>query len=450
MFNIKSLYADNFRGFSNTLIPIRNVNFFVGENSTGKTSILNIMSLLSETRFWYSKEMDFKEVGFSTFSDMVSLRSGDKNEFSLGFVSHAHDPKRFPFIESEVHKLDKNNYYACLIRFREHDGAPRISEIHLRASDFSIHIKISPSSIKYKISRGIEDVSLEDFSCSGYHEWISSHCDNNDDFKSLKGSSSIINELPPMHILSFIESEIEDGDRSRNVYTLFHGLFFVGNPLIWLAPIRTKPRKTYDEFRLDFSPEGEHTPYLIKKNFTNSSASKKFKAYIKRIGRESGLFEDIKIKSYGRGASAPFELDVVLNGRALSISNVGYGVSQSLPVIVELFLRESGASFAIQQPEVHLHPKAQASLGEVIFDLAKEDQKSFIVETHSDYLIDRFRILASKRGGAPNSQILFFERSKSGNAVSVIPLSTDGSIASEVPDKYRDFFIQEQFDMLGI
>src|SRR6266436_9344091 len=102
---------------------------------------------------------------------------------------------------------------------------------------------------------------------------------------------------------------------------------------------------------------------------------------------------------------------LVLDDKALNLSTVGYGVSQSLPVLTEVFLRPHGSWFAIQQPEVHLHPKAQAALGDVFFEMATVEHKRFLVETHSDFAIDRFRMNYRKADSKkPNSQILFFER----------------------------------------
>ncbi|MDP6688819.1 MAG: AAA family ATPase [Alphaproteobacteria bacterium] len=82
---------------------------------------------------------------------------------------------------------------------------------------------------------------------------------------------------------------------------------------------------------------------------------------------------------------------------SVNIRNVGYGVSQSLPVIVEILSRSFGSRFAIQQPEVHLHPKAQAALGDLFYQLALVEEKRFIVETHSDFTIDRFMLNYRKK-----------------------------------------------------
>ena len=75
------------------------------------------------------------------------------------------------------------------------------------------------------------------------------------------------------------------------------------------------------------------------------------------------------MKRFGTDLTAPFELDVVIGGQVLRTINVGYGVSQVLPIIVDLIAGRQGSWYAVQQPEVHLHPKAQAALGDLIYEL---------------------------------------------------------------------------------
>jgi predicted ATPase len=113
--------------------------------------------------------------------------------------------------------------------------------------------------------------------------------------------------------------------------------------------------------------------------------------------------------------------------------------------------RHKGAWFAIQQPEVHLHPRAQAAFGDVLFEMASVDNKCFLIETHSDYLIDRFRMsYRRRRTKKPDSQVLFFERKSKFNHVTSLPISSSGELPEAQPESYRAFFIREQLDLLGI
>jgi predicted ATPase len=167
------------------------------------------------------------------------------------------------------------------------------------------------------------------------------------------------------------------------------------------------------------------------------------------------LFEKIDIRFFNREKVGPFEVDAFIDGEALSLGWLGYGVSQSLPILVELIFRQKGTWFAIQQPEVHLHPRAQASLGDAFFEMALLDRKTFLIETHSDFTIDRFRMnyrarrSVQDRANLPGGQVLFFERRNKQNVVSPIPIDKQGALSAEQPESYRRFFIKEEMRLIG-
>ncbi|MDM8523103.1 hypothetical protein QUF80_07005, partial [Desulfococcaceae bacterium HSG8] len=80
------------------------------------------------------------------------------------------------------------------------------------------------------------------------------------------------------------------------------------------------------------------------------------------------------------------------------------------------------------------------------------EKKKFFIETHSDYTIDRFRINYRKNmvKTKPESQILYFERFDKGNKVYQLEISDDGELPHDQPEGYRDFFIKEEMNLLGL
>ena len=76
-------------------------------------------------------------------------------------------------------------------------------------------------------------------------------------------------------------------------------------------------------------------------------------------------------------------LHATAKGPNRNFIDVGYGVSQALPILTELFRKDSAKTFLLQQPEVHLHPSAQAALGTLFCQLASQGRQ-LLVETHSD------------------------------------------------------------------
>lgn len=139
-----------------------------------------------------------------------------------------------------------------------------------------------------------------------------------------------------------------------------------------------------------------------------------------------------------------------MSDAAFNLVDVGYGVSQILPIIVDVLRAEEEGTFLLQQPEVHLHPQAQAELGSFLATLATTTGKRFVVETHSDYLVDRIRMdIRDRRNIEPKDvQILYFERQNGKVKVHPIEIDENGNLES-VPKGYRSFFLEEERRFLG-
>ena len=90
---MKAIYIDNFRGFKEATIPLCDVNFFVGENSSGKTSILSLLKIISTHEFWmtidFNSTFSSHEIDLGNFEDMITNSSADekKKGFSVGYCS---------------------------------------------------------------------------------------------------------------------------------------------------------------------------------------------------------------------------------------------------------------------------------------------------------------------------------------------------------------------------
>jgi predicted ATPase len=109
-----------------------------------------------------------------------------------------------------------------------------------------------------------------------------------------------------------------------------------------------------------------------------------------------------------------FELSVRSSGihKPLDLTSVGVGISQVLPSLVMALLAPEGATLLFEQPELHLHPKVQSALGDFFIGMAAMG-KQCIVETHSEYLVNRIRRrIAESDGTSLNelTQIYFVER----------------------------------------
>lgn len=217
------------------------------------------------------------------------------------------------------------------------------------------------------------------------------------------------------------------------------------------APIRSKPQRTYDPIQGAESPDGAHIPMVLASiPIRTPEEAKPLFVALETFGRHSGLFEDVKVRHLGEVGSDPFQIQVQLGGRAMNLIDVGYGVSQVLPIVVDCLRGREGGTFLLQQPEVHLHPSAQAELGSFLGVLAKQQGKRFVIETHSDYLVDRIRMdIRDGKGLKPEDvSLLYFERNNGKAQIHALELDEHGNIL-DPPPGYRRFFLEEERRLLG-
>ncbi len=435
------IYFDNFRGFSDTFIPLKNINFFVGENSTGKTSVLKLIKIVSDPRFWLMQDFNSEEAELGYFSEIMSSNSSKRKFFDIGLLGDSKD--------KEV------NISAIKMRFFEKEGQPELREICLIDKTINFQAIIEDNGFKYRYSI----IDLENITESNklkyFGKWIKSNGLENKTYTKVNIEGSFFRQAFLLQIDTIIAREIRKDDKKNEIKGFKIPSFL--RDIAWLAPIRTEPKRTYDNYKINFNPDGTHAPYILKKLLKSKKNAKKatsVEEILKKFGRDSGLFEEIKITNLGKSDTSPFEIHIVINGNPLKITNVGYGVSQILPLIVEVIARPSKSWFAIQQPEIHLHPKGQAAFGDFILKSYLNEEKNFIIETHSDYTIDRYRLKMNKNFKSenknPESQIVFFNRTKDGNTLTCIDINENGSLPDDQPEEFREFFIKEQLELLKV
>jgi len=134
--------------------------------------------------------------------------------------------------------------------------------------------------------------------------------------------------------------------------------------------------------------------------------------------------------------------------------DVGVGISQTLPVIIGALHVKEGL-FAIEQPELHIHPALQVAIGDLFISCIQESQICFLLETHSEHLMLRFlrRIRETDEDNLPPGkdplnpdQLAVYYVEQSGTGVSLFPIrvSEDG----EFIDRWPKGFFSERAEEL--
>ena len=132
----------------------------------------------------------------------------------------------------------------------------------------------------------------------------------------------------------------------------------------------------------------------------------------------------------------------------VSIADVGFGVSQTLPVIVALLVAQPGQAVYLEQPEIHLHPRAQARMGKLLSEAAQRGVR-VIVETHSSLLLRAIQTLVAKNDISPDLvKLHWFTRQEDGSTeVKSADLDEDGAFG-DWPEDFDETAIAAERDYL--
>jgi len=122
------------------------------------------------------------------------------------------------------------------------------------------------------------------------------------------------------------------------------------------------------------------------------------------------------------------------------ITDVGFGVSQILPVLVLCFYVPDGSTIILEQPEIHLHPSVQAGLADVFIDAVKRRNVQIIFESHSEHLLRRLQRRIAEKKISQNEAALYF--CKTGAEHSILT-SLDMNMYGNITNWPEDFFGDE-------
>jgi predicted ATPase len=110
-----------------------------------------------------------------------------------------------------------------------------------------------------------------------------------------------------------------------------------------------------------------------------------------------------------------YQVVITIDGHRSNLLDVGFGVSQVLPVITLAYFAPEGSTVILGEPELNLHPLAQTALGDLFVEVAKERNVQFLVETHSEHLFRRIQTLIAQERITPDECSLYFASRQNGS-----------------------------------
>jgi predicted ATPase len=429
---IKYLKLRNFRAYREQKFEFRRLNIFIGANNSGKSSILSAINLIAQTHLTTRGSSSplvlngsYEQLG--TYQDVVY---GNNVRTPMGFEIGIED---YDVAFDVKYRQQRREIEISRFVLSEKGSEVFFYQARRDSATFRVLRKNADSVVGLKSSRRPHFIGFWPF---------------HPDFSRLGIPDTDYPESAKDVILRVSRSLRRAEVRLRDTFRVFDSL----------SPFRAQPQRTYlytGEAPAEIGRTGSNGITLLVNDTSKRGALKVgFKEHISDWLRVNGIAAEIRVKNL---TSRHFEICIVdFKGKEHNICDVGFGCSQVLPVLVgglNVFgtsnrrPRISNGIFVVQEPEIHLHPNAQASLGSFFVGLAKSGGQQFI-ETHSDNLVIRIARHVAQGDIRSEDVKLFFVEDKNGEKlVTDLNIKPDGVFQ---PDWPGGFFPQRQFESLQL
>lgn len=232
--------------------------------------------------------------------------------------------------------------------------------------------------------------------------------------------------------------------------------------IFYLGPLRQPPQRIYSwsgDTPEDVGQDGRYTVAAIlaaetegrRLNRGHKQALSLFSAFIAECLERLGVIDSFSVRPLAEGRKE-YEVLIrtVAGGAEVKITDVGFGVSQVLPAIVQAFYCPPGATVWMEQPEIHLHPQVQAELADVFIDAisARESGKprnaQLIVESHSEHFLNRLQRRIAE-GIVTHDQVAIYFARRAGASTELEPLRLNEY--GDIENWPENFFGDEMADL---
>ncbi|MBC6445204.1 MAG: DUF3696 domain-containing protein [Alphaproteobacteria bacterium GM202ARS2] len=416
---LKRLRIQNFKGWRDTGdIRLAPLSVFFGANSSGKSSIGQFLMMLKQTRdftsdrrivFLTDSEYDNDDrlyVQLGSYREMVYRRDASKD------ITFSYDwsPVKKDNLDRVV--INKNNQekpltfsghdvsFVAQVGFEDNAIVLKSSQYGLQARDRGKASHTSEGGADgflYKLVRGAQ--KKYDLACA-------------DGYELRREQMRPWPSEAPLHFYGFPDDLLSkyQGANFLQDFSLLHDDLL--SSIFYLGPLRKKPSRFYTW--------SGHAPQSVKDDGANAIAAflaaqhtklnfggqQRYQSFSHVIAYELkrlGLIDKFDVQEIAE-ASRQYEVKLWMKGNRdyhVNLPDVGFGISQVLPVVIQCFYAPPESIILMEQPEIHLHPSAQASLADVMIDVihSKEQKKGeginrniqLLIETHSEQFLVRLQ-----------------------------------------------------------
>ena len=433
------LRLENFKSWQDTDdIALRPITGFFGANSSGKSGLIHALLLLKQTADSAERGIVFRFGGAATrvdLGDFLSVLHGHETGRALGisFDWRAEKPLRITDTYARREVIRSENFRFQVVTRMEGAGAgeqPVVEQMSYRVggAEFGLCRKnaelhpydLFPRSGEFRFVRyqGRAWGFDSPVKCYGFPDKVRAYYQN-------------------AGFLTDLEFALEQ--RLQDVY--------------YLGPLRAFPQRVYTwsgAQPLDMGQVGESVVDALlaarqrdlKINLGKGTPRPTMEQYVAQWLQKLGLIHDFRVEPVAEG-SRLFEVRVRKSPKAAEvlITDVGFGVSQILPVLVLCFYVPEGSTVILEQPEIHLHPSVQAGLADVFIDAWEKRKVQVVVESHSEHLLRRLqRRIAEEKFPQDNVGLYFCKEENGVSRLDTLEIDLLGNISNWPKDFFGDKF----------
>jgi len=473
---LHELSVDNFKSFSNRQsVRLAPITLIYGPNSSGKSSLIQALMLLKQSLTRPSEQGglvsngDFvdlgdyaamahnhnveKEIRFScTYSSPKSAERAGRPSGLLSLPKTLRKSHEFTYLLSGITKENKNEEFTYLSNILTSYTSEKTEIFRL---DLRSELNTRESADKcqrLKHARAYHFSSAESrdsmFSYLSKLKFIGKehHKGIVKDLNDIRFTSDL-NYATPSSVA--IEDKIESGfgaALSNNIIGLIaKDIQEAFNSITYLGPLRSHPSRFYapkGDQSGSVGKLGENTARFIYERSPEITAT--INDWFSKFEIPYTLTAD-SIGSTVTGTVICLQLKDLRTGVIVGPSDVGFGIGQLLPIIVEGIVRNE-STICVEQPEIHLHPRLQAHLANFFIDTCKTNQ--WIIETHSESLMLRMQNKVKRKEIDPaDISIIYVHPTKTGAQALEIPLDGEGDFLVEWPEGFFEERFKEAFGL---
>lgn len=423
---LKSISLENYKCFKKLdNFEVKPLTVLCGINSSGKSSILKSILMLKQS--------------YSSFSNSNSLSlNGDFTNNGM-FADVVYGGKGNLFTLKNSFLITNNSYNTTQERntLKELSGIFKSPKQFMSAQlDIALLIKNQNRRIVSYGDNTIDHISINLTADSKYNLFLEfSHIQDKKYNISIKGLPSIKNgkvELldticyfDGLKIVNLFYGSIKPSGQNINevlsaIYTIFRTISLQYKDIHYISPLRSAPKRRYviEQDIESIGIYGEHVPQVLEKYKENNGKindipindifSPRYLAI--HLKTKDAVNRWLEYFGINRLDITPTDELLRLNIGAQNILDVGFGVSQALPIIVDGVILPCETTLLLEQPEVHLHPRMQMCMADLLIAISMA-HKNVIIETHSDHIINRIsRRMMENKYIRDNTVIRFIDR----------------------------------------